>query len=297
MALPCRAGRCIVLCEDNASVTESVASMATSNPQSTPRADRPRKPQAKVTRFLRAMKIRARDVELFRTALTHRSAAGERWRDPTDGPSATSNERLEFYGDAVLGAVVAEYLYHHFPDATEGTLTRRRSALVRAEQLTAWARELKLQDYLYLAQSERIAEGGKDRLLAGAFEAVIGAIVIDQGVDVVVEFIRELLDRDSERVLAGVKFANPKGQLQEVTQNRHQSAPTYRTVSTEGPAHQRIFYVEVSFHGVPLATGTGNSKRSAEEEAAAHALERIRAEGPQILDESAAEPLDQSMGE
>lgn len=230
------------------------------------------------------MKLRAQDVELFRTALTHRSAAGERWKDTHDGPSATSNERLEFYGDAVLGAVVADYLYRHFPDATEGTLTRRRSALVRAEQLTAWARELKLQDYLYLAQSERIAEGGKDRLLAGAFEAIIGAIAIDQGVDGVVEFIRQRLDRDSERVLAGVKFANPKGQLQEITQDRHQSAPSYRTVSMEGPAHQRVFVVEVEFRGTPLATGTGNSKRAAEEHAATLALERVRSEGPQLLD-------------
>ena len=242
------------------------------------------------------MNIRAKDVEVFRTALTHRSAAGERWRDPIDGPSPTSNERLEFYGDAILGAVVAEYLYHRFPDATEGTLTRRRSALVRAEQLTAWARELKLEDYLYLAQSERIAEGGKDRLLAGAFEAIIGAIVIDQGVDFVVKWIHDLLDRDVERVLAGVKFANPKGQLQELTQNRHQSAPTYHILSMEGPAHQRTFEVEVRFHDVPLATGSGNSKRAAEEAAAARALEQVRAK-PRMLDAMTPNSPDESVGE
>jgi ribonuclease-3 len=261
--------------------------MSTPEPVTTtrkPRARSSRTPQTNVTRFLRAMHIHATDIELFRTALTHRSAAGERWRSEIDGPSPTSNERLEFYGDAILGAVVAEYLYHRFPDATEGTLTRRRSALVRAEQLTAWARELKLEDYLYLAQSERIAEGGKDRLLAGAFEAMIGAIVIDQGVEVVVDFIHTLLDRDVDRVLAGVKFANPKGQLQELTQNRHQSAPTYHTISMEGPAHQRTFEVEVRFQEIPLATGTGASKRAAEEAAASEALKRIRAQGPKILD-------------
>jgi ribonuclease-3 len=255
-----------------------------------------RKPQTNVTRFLRAMNIRANDVELFRTALTHRSAAGERWRDEIDGPSPTSNERLEFYGDAVLGAVAAEYLYHRFPDATEGTLTRRRSALVRAEQLTAWARELKLEDYLYLAQSERIAEGGKDRLLAGAFEAIIGAIVIDQGVEYVIKWIHDLLDRDAERVLAGVKFANPKGQLQELTQNRHQSAPTYYTISMEGPAHQRTFVVEVRFHDVPLAVGTGSSKRAAEEHAAMQALEVVRAQ-PRMLDAMVNPQRDESVGE
>jgi ribonuclease-3 len=241
-------------------------------------------PQSNVIRFLRDMNIRAKDVEVFRTALTHRSAAGERWRDPHDGPSATSNERLEFFGDAVLGAVVAQYLYHRFPDATEGTLTRRRSALVRAEQLTAWAREMKLEDYLYLAQSERLAEGGKDRLLAGAFEAIIGAFVIDQGVEFVLDWIHTLLERDAERVLATVKYANPKGQLQELTQNRHQCAPTYHTLSMEGPAHQRTFVVEVRFEDHPLATGTGSSKRAAEEHAATQALELVRAQ-PGVLDE------------
>jgi ribonuclease-3 len=266
-------------------------------PKRARRPKRPSTPQTNVTRFLQAMDIQANDAELFRIALTHRSAAGDRWRDEVDGPAVTSNERLEFYGDAILGAVVAEYLYHRFPDATEGTLTRRRSALVRAEQLTAWARELKLEDYLYLAQSERIAEGGKDRLLAGAFEAMIGAIVIDQGVDYVVKFIHDLLDRDVDRVLAGVKYANPKGQLQELTQNRHQSAPSYHITSMEGPAHQRIFEVEVRFHGVPLATGTGASKRAAEEAAAAEALKQIRTHGPKMLDGMVSGQPDERVGE
>ncbi len=268
-----------------------------SKPKRDRKPDSGKKPQTNVTRFLRAMKIRAKDPELFRTALTHRSAAGDRWPEGVDGPAATSNERLEFYGDAILGAVVAEYLYQRFPDATEGVLTRRRSALVRAEQLTAWARELKLDDYLYLAQSERIGEGGKERLLAGAFEAMIGAMTIDQGLDFVIAFIRGLLDRDAERVLAGVKFANPKGQLQELTQRRHQSAPEYRIVSQEGPAHQRTFVIEVRFHDAVLATGTGSNKRAAEEAAAAKALERIRSEGATVLDGMAPDQPVEPVGE
>ncbi len=268
-----------------------------SKPKRDRKLDSGKKPQTNVTRFLRAMKIRAKDPELFRTALTHRSAAGDRWPEGGDGPAATSNERLEFYGDAILGAVVAEYLYQRFPDATEGVLTRRRSALVRAEQLTAWARELKLDDYLYLAQSERIGEGGKERLLAGAFEAMIGAMTIDQGLDFVIAFIRGLLDRDAERVLAGVKFANPKGQLQELTQRRHQSAPEYRIVSQEGPAHQRTFVIEVRFHDAVLATGTGSNKRAAEEAAAAKALERIRSEGATVLDGMAPDQPVEPVGE
>ena len=268
-----------------------------SKPKRPRRPGSSRTPKTRVDRFLRAMNIRANDPELFRTALTHRSAAGDRWRDDGDGPAPMSNERLEFYGDAILGAVVAEYLYHRFPEATEGTLTRRRSALVRAEQLTIWARELKLGDVLYLAQSERIAESGKDRLLAGAFEAMIGAMVIDQGAEYVVQFIHGLLDRDVERVVAGVKFANPKGQLQELTQRRHQSAPEYHIVSLEGPAHRRTFEVEVRFHGELLATGSGANKRAAEEAAAARALDRIRAQGPKVLDAVSPPPLDESVGE
>lgn len=268
-----------------------------SKPKRARRSASSRTPKTNVDRFLRAMKIRAKDPELFRMALTHRSAAGDRWRDEIDGPAATSNERLEFYGDAILGSVVAEYLYHRFPDATEGTLTRRRSALVRAEQLTVWARELNLADFLYLAQSERIAESGKDRLLASAFEAMIGAMTVDQGPEYVVRFIHGLLDRDVERVVAGVKFANPKGQLQELTQRRHQSAPDYHIVSMEGPAHQRTFEVEVRFHGELLATGSGANKRAAEEAAAATALERIRAQGPKMLDALVPSPPGESMGE
>src|SRR4051794_10639498 len=92
-------------------------------PKRTRRSKRSSAAQTNVTRFLQAMGIHANDAELFRIALTHRSAAGDRWRDEVDGPATTSNERLEFYGDAILGAVVAEYLYHRFADATEGTLT------------------------------------------------------------------------------------------------------------------------------------------------------------------------------
>lgn len=280
-------------------VLKDVCTMTTtdSKPKRTRRSPSRAKPQTNVTRFLRAMKIRAKDPELFRMALTHRSAAGDRWREEIDGPAPISNERLEFYGDAILGAVVADYLYHRFPDASEGMLTRRRSALVRAGQLTAWARELKLDDYLYLAQSERIGEGGKDRLLAGAFEAMIGAMTIDQGLDFVIRFIHDLLGRDAERVLAGVKFANPKGQLQELTQRRHQDAPEYVIVSQEGPAHQRVFVVDVRFRDATLATGTGSTKRAAEEAAAASALERIRTEDPNILDDMASGQPDEHVGE
>ncbi len=117
-------------------------------------------------------------------------------------------------------------------------------------------------------------------------------------------FLRELqptwrvtgCDVDAERVLAGVKFANPKGQLQELTQNRHQSAPTYHIMSMEGPAHQRVFDVEVRFNDIPLATGSGSSKRAAEEAAATRALELVRAQ-PRMLDAMPPASADERVGE
>ena len=243
------------------------------------------------------MDIHAKDLELFRTSLTHRSAAGERWRSEIDGPSTTSNERLEFYGDAILGAVVAEYLYNRFPDATEGTLTRRRSALVRSEQLTAWARELKLEDYLYLAQSERIAEGGKDRLLAGAFEAMIGAIVIDQGVDYVITFIHDLLDRDVDRVLAGVKYANPKGQLQELTQNRHRECRLIPRSPWKVPRTSESSKWRSAFRGFPWREEWETANALPKKPPPPRRSSRIRSRGPKMLDAMVSGQPDERVGE
>jgi ribonuclease III len=233
--------------------------------------------------LLVALAIEPRDKELYRLALTHRSAAGVSWQGASDWPSTISNERLEFLGDSILGAVVSEMLYKRFPDASEGTLTRRRSAIVRAEQLTSWARELELGEYLYISQSERITSSGRNRMLAGAFEALIGAIFLDQGAAAARRFIQRFLKRDVDQLVAGAAHANPKGQLQEITQDRFRSAPTYHTLHAEGPAHERTFTVEVRFRNRLLGTGTGPSKRSAEENAAIEALARLRTEGDLAL--------------
>src|SRR5215211_2012804 len=126
-------------------------------------------------RLARALHFRFRDLGLLRTALTHRSILHEVASAgiSTEHPAALTNERLEFLGDAVLGAVAAEYLYNLDPEADEGQLTRRRVALVRAETLVRWAREIDLGSYLYLGQGERPGPGSRDRMLAGAFEAVV----------------------------------------------------------------------------------------------------------------------------
>ncbi len=233
-------------------------------------------------RLASAIQVVPRNLELYRAALTHRSAAGVSYPG-VDRPSEESNERLEFLGDAVLGAVATEVLYRRFPGESEGVLTRRRSAIVRTEQLATWAGELSLDQFMYLAPGERASESGRDRILAGAYEALVGALFLDRGMNAARTFINRQLRRDIDAIVLVSASSNPKGRLQEVTQDLHRRAPVYRTLKAEGPPHARHFTVEVSFEGKPLAEGTGSSKRAAEEAAAASALEVIGLEGPGIL--------------
>jgi ribonuclease-3 len=229
-------------------------------------------------RLAEALGLRVRNIDLLRLALTHRSVVHE-WTAAAPGlPPPQSNERLEFLGDAYLGVIVAEYLYNRYPDAPEGTLTHRRVALVRAERLVRWAREINLADYLYLAQGERVTEGARDRMLAGAFEALIAAITLDRGMREAKRFLRRFLDRDVEEVAGEEMSANPKGQLQETLQERFRLPPVYRTIGAEGPAHARVFTAEVSMGRRSLGIGSGGSKRDAEQAAARAALARLAEE-------------------
>jgi ribonuclease-3 len=232
-------------------------------------------------RLARALHFRFRDLGLLRTALTHRSILHEVVSAGITGIStaALTNERLEFLGDAVLGAVAAEYLYNQDPDANEGELTRQRVALVRAETLVRWSREIDLGSYLYLGTGEKPGPSARDRMLAGAFEAVIGAIALDRGFGAARKFLLRLLERDAPEILRRAELgANPKGRLQELLQERYRRAPVYRTVAAEGPDHARTFAVEVSFADRVLGSGAGPSKREAEQAAAEAALAMMAAE-------------------
>jgi ribonuclease III len=241
-------------------------------------------------RLARALHFRFRDPSLLRTALTHRSILHEVASAgiSTAQSAALTNERLEFLGDAVLGAVAAEFLYNLDPNADEGQLTRRRVALVRAETLVRWAREIDLGSYLYLGLGERPGPGSRDRMLAGAFEAVIGAVALDRGFGTARRFILRLLERDAPEILATAEgVANPKGRLQELLQDRFRRAPDYQTVSTQGPDHARTFVVEVTFDERALGRGVGPSKREAEQAAAAAALTALAADPDGLLPPSA----------
>lgn len=230
--------------------------------------------------FARRHRLRFRDPSLLRLALTHRSVLNDLAAAGFVGvPTSTlMNERLEFLGDAVLGAIAAEHLYAADPVADEGTLTRRRVALVRTETLVRWARELGLGEVLQLGQGERPSEGARDRMLSGAFEALVGAIFLDQGLAAARRFVGRLLARDAAAIIERAEgAANPKGRLQEALQARYRQGPTYRTIRAEGPQHARRFTVEVSLGERRLGVGTGASKRDAEQDAAEDALRSLAA--------------------
>lgn len=232
-------------------------------------------------RLARALRFRFKNLDLLRTALTHRSILHEvNTAGLSDvSPAVLTNERLEFLGDAVLGAVAAEYLYQLDPEADEGELTRQRVALVRAETLVRWAREIDLGSYLYLGLGEKPGPGSRDRMLAGGFEAVVGAIALDRGFGAARRFLLRLLERDAPEMLANAEgAANPKGRLQELLQERYRTAPRYHTIATEGPDHARTFIVEARFGDRALGRGEGASKREAQQAAAAAALLTLAAD-------------------
>ena len=204
-------------------------------------------------------------------ALVHSSYVNE---NPDFVPD--SNERLEFLGDAVLGLVITEKLYQDFPYSTEGEMTRLRAALVRRDTLARMARTIKLGDYLYLGKGEE-ASGGrrKPANLAGALEAMIAAIFLDQGSTTTREVILRLFNEELQKVASRGGGVDYKSQLQELIQAREQQTPAYQLVEAMGPDHDRRFTVEVRAGDTVLGRGSGKSKKVAETEAARAALEQL----------------------
>jgi ribonuclease-3 len=213
-----------------------------------------------------------RDLSLLQQAFVHSSYINE-------NPSLRllDNERLEFLGDALLGFIVAEKLYHDFPDAGEGELTEIRIAFVRQETLAQLAVSLKLGDYLQLGKGEE-ATGGRERQtnLADAFESLVGAIFLDQGLDAARDFILSNFGGHFEKVRVEGIGRNYKALLQEFTQAKFKQLPIYRVVEASGPDHEKGFTVEVVLGDGILGAGSGKSKRAAEMEAARSAWENLK---------------------
>ena len=217
-----------------------------------------------------ALGVTFRDLPLLEQALVHRSYLNEDSAFPL-----SSNERLEFLGDSLLGLVIAEKLYTEFPELSEGEMTKLRAALVRRETLARLASSLGLGDYLYLGRGEE-ASGGRSRqsILAGALEAVVGAVLVDRGFARAKKFVLRLFDGEIDRAVRDEEMVvhDHKSRLQEFTQAQHQVTPVYRTIKEEGPDHAKQFTVEVIVSGSVIGVGRGTSKRIAEMEAAKAAL-------------------------
>jgi ribonuclease III len=222
--------------------------------------------------------VRFKNRSLLDEALVHSSYVNER-------PDVTpvSNERLEFLGDAVLGLIVADELFAEFPSFDEGKLTELRTHLVRRDTLAEAGRRLDLGEALLLGKGEETG-GGRERPtnLACAYEAVVGAIFLDRGLEATRRFIQQSLGPEFAIIGKQPFPSDPKSALQEMTQAQYQAAPAYRLVKTEGPDHARRFTVEVVVAGRSLGTGRGSSKQQAEKDAAQKALDSLSAETSQI---------------
>lgn len=216
-----------------------------------------------------------RDLALYERALRHRSVLRG-----VAGGHLESNERLEFLGDAVLGAAVADKLYHAFPDRDEGFLTRTRAKLVNGERLAELARAVDLGRLLLLAPHMEVEGRRNPTILADAFEAVIGAIYLDLGFAAARAFVFRVLDEHLDLAEVAEQRNNFKSLLLEHTQAEGRGQPVYQVVAEEGPSHDRIFTIDVVVGGEPLGRGRAPSKKRAEQQAAREALERLRAASP-----------------
>jgi ribonuclease III len=215
--------------------------------------------------------ITFKNIHLLTTALTHSSFINE-----NPGISTVSNERLEFLGDSVLGLAVSNKLYHDNPSADEGELTLLRSALVRKETLADMANKINLGDSLYMGKGEERGGGRKKAAnLAGAFEALIAAIYLDQGFDTAASFILNLFKDEILNQAGNNIHTDYKSKLQEIIQKKHQITPSYLLIEATGPDHDRQFTVKVKLEDETLATGRGKSKKAAEMDAARQALKEL----------------------
>ena len=216
-----------------------------------------------------AIGYRFRKITLLQNALAHSSYANERWHD-----SLKSNERLEFLGDSILGMVVAEHLYRNYPDRPEGELTRMRADMVCENALAAIAGRIGLGEHLLLGHGEE-QTGGRTRnsILADAVESVIAACFLDGGMDAARGFIDRFVLTDVP--VRKLRNADYKTALQELVQQKKNQQLTYKLIGESGPDHDKHFEVAVLLNGSTVGTGTGSSKKRAEQDAARAAMEHL----------------------
>jgi ribonuclease III len=210
--------------------------------------------------------VHFQNPDLLKLALTHRSYIYE-----TPGAGQESNERLEFLGDSILAFISADFLYRSYPEMSEGDLTNVRAILVKTDTLANFAREIQLGKFLRMGKGEQHTGGGQ-RVVASAFEAVLAAIYLDQGIEVTRCFLLQHLEPLAHSIITKRLFKDNKSLFQELAQAQDNITPSYRLVSQQGPSHNREFTVEVMLGEQVAGIGHGRNKQSAEQEAAHNAL-------------------------
>jgi ribonuclease-3 len=214
----------------------------------------------------RSLEYSFKDAALLQAAVTHRSAGSD------------NNERLEFLGDAVLGYIIADWLYTEFPDANEGQLSRLRASLVKKETLADIAREVTVGDYLRLGSGE-LKSGGfrRDSILADALEAIVGGIVMDGGFEACRACVRRLFWEKVRQLSMLDELKDPKTRLQEYLQSRKLELPLYEVIRVTGKSHKQEFQVECRVSDIHCSQGNGSSRRRAEQAAAEAMLDHLGA--------------------
>lgn len=215
-----------------------------------------------------ALGVHFHDKYLLKLALTHRSYIYE-----APGTGLQSNERLEFLGDAVLNYICADFLYRTFPELSEGDLSDVRAVLVKGETLAEFADEIELGSFLVMSKGE--AKGSKSqRVLAATFEAILGAIYLDQGLEEAHRFVLARLEPVARYIVQARLFKDSKSLFQELAQLYDGTTPSYRLVDQTGPSHNREFTVEVMLGEQVAGRGLGRNKKMAEQAAAHAALQQ-----------------------
>ena len=219
--------------------------------------------------FLKSSGIKFKSLGLLNLSFMHRSISNET-------SQKVNNERLEFLGDAILGAVAADLLYQNLLEKSEGDLARIKSVVVSEDVLSELALELHIDKLLILGKGEELSGGRtKKAILADALEALIGALYLDSGYKNAYAFVSNFLSAEIERVLENRHFQDYKSLLQEYCQKKFKKYPDYRLIKRSGPEHSRIFWVEVTVNGKVFGPSIGKNKKSAEREAAKLAYEEL----------------------
>ena len=223
---------------------------------------------SRFTELEKNLNVQFKDYSLLARALTHRSYLNEHPDEALE-----DNERLEFLGDAVLDFIVGAYLYHRFPEMDEGELTSLRAALVRAKTLANFARQLEIGRFLQLGYGEA-ENGGRERtpLLCASFEAVIGAIYLDQGLPPVKTLVERLAGPTLKEIMAESLHKDAKSEFQVWAQAQYNITPRYEVIDSSGPDHAKQFTVQVLLENVVWGEGTGRSKQTAAQSAAQVAM-------------------------